>query len=119
MLFKPAYLDDVRSGRKTQTVRLKRPRLTVGRTYAVQTSFRSRALGRVRITGVRPGTLRGLTRTDLDAEGWPGRPRHEFERAVAEINHFGPERMTDADWERLRDTPLWIIDFEPAPEAGA
>ena len=116
MLFKPAYLDDVLSGRKTQTVRLKQPRLKVGKTYAVQTSFRSRALGRIRVTGVRQSTLRGLTRNDLDAEGWPGRPRVEFERSFAEINHFGPDTMSGADWERLRDTPLWVIDFEPTSE---
>ena len=113
MLFKAAYLDDVFSGRKTQTVRLKQPRLTVGRTYAVQTSFRSRALGRIRITGIRRGNLRSLTRTDLDAEGWAGHPRRDFEYIVAEINHFKPDRMSEADWDRLRDTPLWIIDFEP------
>ena len=116
MLFKTAYLDDVLSGRKTQTVRLKQPRLRVGRTYAVQTSFRSPAQGRIRITGLRPGSLRGLTRADLDAEGWRGRPRAQFERTFADINHFRPATMSDADWERLRDTPLWIIDFEPAPD---
>lgn len=114
MLFKAAYLDDVLSGRKTQTVRLKQPRLRVGRTYAVQTSFRSPSRGRIRITGLRAGSLRGLSRADLDAEGWPGRPRAEFERTFATINHFRPETMSDEDWEQLRDTPLWIIDFEPA-----
>lgn len=110
------YLEDVLSSRKTQTVRLKQPRVTVGKTYAVQTSFRSPALGRIRVTGVREGTLRGLTRGDLDAEGWPGRARADFERSFAEINHFGPETMSAAEWERLRDAPLWVIDFEPSPE---
>lgn len=114
MLFKRANLDDVLSGRKTQTLRLKQPRLHVGRTYAVQTSFRSPALGRIRILAVRQGTLRGLTRADIDAEGFPGRPAADFERSFAEINHFRPDTMTDDDWQRLRDTPLWIIQFEPA-----
>lgn len=115
MLFKPAFLDDVLSGRKTQTVRLKQPRLKLGKSYAVQTSFRSPALGRVRITGIRRGSLRRLTRADLDAEGWAGKKRAEFERSFAEINHFRPDGMSPADWDRMRDTPLWVIDFEPAP----
>ena len=103
------------SGRKTQTARLKQPRVRVGQSYAVQTSFRSPALGRIRVRAVRQSTLRGLTRADLDAEGFAGRPAADFERSFAEINHFGPDTMTPEDWELLRDTPLWIIEFEPAP----
>ena len=114
MLFKPDSLQDVLNARKTQTVRLKQPRLRIGKTYAVQTSFRSPSQGRIRITGLRRGTLRALDDADLAGEGWAGR-RADFEQYFAQVNHFAPKTMSPDDWEQLRDTPLWVIDFEPAP----
>lgn len=116
MLFKKEWVDDVLSGRKRQTVRLRQPRLQVGRSYAVQTSYRSRGLGRIRITAIRRSTLRDLTKDDLAAEGWGGRSREAFERYFAQVNHLRPERMTAREWKALRARPLWYIDFEPAPD---
>lgn len=113
MLFKKDWVDAVLGGRKRQTIRLRTPRVRVGRTYAVQTSFRSRAVGRIRITDVRRCTLGRLTRADLVAEGWSAAGREQFETYFAEINHLHPERMSAADWEELRARPLWCIDFEP------
>ena len=37
MLFKKEWLEAALAGHKTQSVRLKQPRMTVGYTYAVQT----------------------------------------------------------------------------------
>lgn len=119
MLFKKDWVDAVLSGRKRQTIRLKRPRVRVGRTYAVQTSFRSRGVGRIRVVGVRECRLADLSAADLRREGWSGRSRAEFESYFAEINHFEPQRMTSDDWDALRRRPLWCIDFEPVDEGDA
>jgi len=114
MLFKKDWVDAVLTGRKRQTIRLKQPRVKVGRTYAVQTSYYSPALGRIRVTAVRQCTLASLTATDIRAEGWPTTSRPDFEIYFAQVNHFKPESMTARDWRALRARPLWCIDFEPA-----
>ena len=117
MLFKKEWVEAVLAGRKRQSVRLKQPRMTVGRTYAVQTSFRSTSVGRIRITGVRACTLAELADQDIVAEGWPASERNEFERYFAETNHFDPDSMDAAEWRALRARRIWCIDFEPAPES--
>ena len=121
MLFKEEWVDAVLTGRKRQTLRLRQPRVKVGRTYAVQTSFRSTSRGRIRVTALRRCTLAGMTEADLEAEGWPasahgGENRRAFEQHFARINHLHPDRMTPADWKALRSRPLWCIAFEPAAE---
>jgi hypothetical protein len=106
MLFKQELVADVLAGRKRQTVRLKRPRVSVGRSYAVQTSFYSPSVGRITVTGVLPCTLGGLMRRDVDLEEWKGRPRQEFEQYFAEVNHFESEAMSTAAWKKLRARPI-------------
>lgn len=118
MLFKAEWVQAVLRGQKRQTIRLKPPRVRVGRTYAVQTSFRGRAQGRIRVTEVRRCTLRGLTPHDLQLEGWAGRSRPEFERYFAAINHFDPDTMPARDWAALRSRSLWCIEFEPVEASG-
>lgn len=117
MLFKKEWVEAVLTGRKTQSVRLKQPLMTVGRTYAVQTSFRSTSLGRIRVTGIRPCSLAELPDRDVVSEGWTASKRSEFERYFAETNHFDPDAMDDEDWRGLRARRLWCIDFEPAPDS--
>ena len=114
MLFKPEWVEAVLRGKKRQTVRLKQPRVKVGGSYAVQTSFRSPAVGRIRVTGVRQVRLQDLSATDVKAEGF--RTRREFERYFAKVNHFHPEAMGPREWEALRERTVWRIDFEPDEE---
>lgn len=118
MLFKPEWVQAVLHGQKRQTIRLKQPRVRVGHTYAVQTSYRGRAQGRIRVTAVRRCTLRGLTPRDLKLEGWAGRSRAEFERYFAAVNHLDPDTMTARAWNALRARSLWCIEFEPAEASG-
>lgn len=118
MLFKPEWVQAVLRGQKRQTIRLNPPRVRVGRTYAVQTSYYGRAQGRIRVTAVRRCTLRDLTARDRKLEGWAGRARAEFERYFATTNHLDPDTMTARDWERLRARSLWCIEFEPAEASG-
>lgn len=117
MLFKKDWVGTVLEGRKTQSVRLKQPRMTVGRTYAVQTSFRSTSVGRIRVTGIRPCSLADLADADIVAEGWPASQRDEFERYFAQTNHFDPDAMDAEVWRALRERRIWCIDFEPAPNS--
>ena len=117
MLFKKEWVEAVLAGRKTQPVRLKQPRMTVGRTYAVQTSFRSTGVGRIRVTGIRACTLAELADQDIVAEGWPASKRSDFERYFAETNHFDPDSMDADKWRALRARRIWCIDFEPAPDS--
>jgi hypothetical protein len=119
MLFKKDWVDAVLDGRKRQTVRLKQPRIKVGRTYAVQTSYYSPAVGRIRITAIRQCTLGSLTQADIRAEGWPAKSRDEFDTYFATINHLKPNTMTANDWRDLRAKPLWCIDFEPTSEPAS
>ena len=102
MLFKPEWVQAVLRGQKRQTIRLKQPRVLVGRTYAVQTSFRGRAQGRIRVTDVRRCTLRDLTARDLKLEGWASRSRTEFERYFATTNHLDPDTMPARAWNALQ-----------------
>lgn len=117
MLFKKEWVKAVLAGRKTQSVRLKQPHMSVGRTYAVQTSFRSTSVGRIRVTGIRLCSLAQLADRDIVAEGWPASKRREFERYFAETNHFDPDAMDAEEWRRLRARRIWCIDFEPAPDS--
>ena len=71
------------------------------------------------MTGLRPCTLAELTRRDIDREGWKGRPRKEFERYFAEVNHFEPDSMSAAAWKKLRAGRIWCIEFEPEKPASA
>lgn len=117
MLFKPEWVADVLGGRKRQTLRVRKPRVSVGRTYAVQTSYYSKAVGRIRVTDVRQTTLAEMTDADVVAEGWRSGERDQFERYFAEVNHFEPDTLDADGWAELRRRPFWLIDFEPAPDA--
>ena len=113
MLFKKEWVNAVLNGRKSQSIRVKKPRVKIGRSYAVQTSYYSKSLGRIQIIDVRPCTLGSLTDEDIHAEGWHPKSRRKFEMYFAEINHMKPETMTKKDWNSLRNQTLWCITFKP------
>ena len=116
MLFKEPWVPDVLAGRKRQSIRTRQPRMKVGNTYAVQTSYYSKSLGRIRVTDIRPCTLATLSEADIEAEGWAVEARDDFERYFAEVNHSDPAAMTAKAWAAFRRRKIWCIDFEPADD---
>lgn len=113
MLFKQELVANVLADRKRPTVRLNCPRVSVGHSYAVQTSFYSLSIERITVTDMLTYTLGGLTQRDVDLEGWKNRPRQEFEQYFAEVNHFELEMMSAAAWKKLRARPIWCVEFKP------
>ena len=113
MLFKKKWVNAVLNGQKSQSIGIKKHRVKIGGSYAVQTSYYSKSLGRIQITDIRPCTLGSLTDEDIHAEGWPPGSRRKFEMYFAEINHMDPGSMTKKDWHSLRNQMLWCITFKP------
>lgn len=88
----------VLSGRKTQTRRLRRPRVVVGRSYAVQPGRGKRSLGRIIVASVWQERLGDLSLEDARAEGY--RSREEFFEVWRRIHGlFDPA------------AEVWVVEF--------
>lgn len=85
MLFSREHVTLIRRGMKTQTRRLKRPRVVVGRSYPIQTRlFRRQRLGRIRVLALYRERLAGLSTSDARREGY--RTRKAYFAVLAALN---------------------------------
>lgn len=101
MIFTKHHISLIRVGRKTQTRRFKHPRITVGKTYKLNTQFyKKENLGRIRVTGLRQKALGDVTNSNARKLGY--RSKAVYLAAFAEIHG---EKLN------LR-RKIWVIDFE-------
>ena len=84
MMFKKDLLDMVLSGRKTQTRRLHKHALKVGRTYKVNKNYFETTGEYIRITKVFPQKLINITQEEIIKEGFSN--LEEFREAWIRIN---------------------------------
>ena len=124
MIFK--QIDDVLSGRKTQTRRLMkdneyganpphgngiryvtsggRHRFEVGAVYAVQPGRGKKAVGRIRITEIRNERVQAISESDAIAEGVNSVA--EYRQLWDSIYEGQPEKQWGANPE------VWVVTFE-------
>ena len=131
MIFTPDNCRLILDGRKTQTRRVMKPThhlmdgalcnllyvlYAPGRTYAVQPGRGKKAVGRLRVTGVRVERLQEITEADCIAEGWTKRP----DIATDPVVHREASRDWYMDlWTSIHGTGSWaanpwvaVIEFE-------
>lgn len=75
----------------------------VGKTYAVQPGRGQKAIGRIRITGIRQERLQDIIIDDVRAEGFAS--TYHFSKQWEAIHTSRGERWED-------DPPVWVIEFE-------
>ena len=105
MIFRPALIEKILAGEKTQT---RRPggrancQYRAGRTYAVQPGRGQRQVARLRVLEVRREKLGDISQEDAGAEGFPGRETflRYWQRIYGEVDH---------------DQLIWVLRFELVP----
>ena len=85
-----------------------RVRWYVGCTYAVQPGRGKRAIGRIRLLGIRDEWLHDISDSDARAEGFSG--RDEFEQVWRALYPRGPYCYDD-------DPTVWVLTFTLAEGA--
>lgn len=108
--FSHFLVEDILSGRKTQTRRLGKKRWNVGSIHKVtRDRFNPKAIfGKVRILDVRQERIGDITEEDARAEGFDD--RKTFLRIFHGLNH---RRLPALGWE---DELVWVICFEVVRE---
>ena len=97
MIFQHTY-KLVLAGNKTHTRRLKRPRMTVGKSYAVQPGRNKKSVARIVVTEIHQERLGDISLAGARAEGYGS--REEFFES----------------WEKIHgsldpDVDAWVIEF--------
>jgi hypothetical protein len=101
MIFKAQHIKLIQQGLKTQTRRLKRPRVVVGRTYSLNTRFYKRENhGRIRATKLYERPLGQVTPADANNLGYAS--REAYLEALRTIH--GHELDLNAS--------VWVLEFE-------
>jgi hypothetical protein len=105
-----------------------RTKWQVGKTYAVQPGRTKKAIGRIRITGIRRERLQDITEEDALAEGceglWnPMRGYYNFREAPTDTTLFGKYSKDHFKqlWDSIHTKPgtrwddnpeVWVLEFE-------
>src|SRR5262245_15135220 len=106
MIFQHTY-KLVLAGKKTQTRRLNRPRMTIGKSYAVQPGRNKKSVARIIVTGIHQQRLGDITPAAARAEGHGS--REEFFESWKKI-HGSLDPHED----------VWVIQFRlAAPSRGS
>ena len=99
-IFKRKYIDLILQGKKTQTRRISRYRLKIGKAYAIRTGMLEPAQARIRIIRAWRQQLRDLTPEDVRKEGFNSFT--EFRQAWIEIyGSWNPDQIVTAYEFRL------------------
>jgi len=94
-IFKPKHLNLILQGKKTQTRRISRYRLKIGKAYAVRSKMLEPAQARIVITRAWRQQLRDLTPEDVRKEGFNSFT--EFRQAWIEIyGTWNPDQIVAA-----------------------
>lgn len=83
-----------------------------GHTYAVQPGRGQKAVGRIKITGIRRERLQGISEADAHAEGWV-RPYFGEGRNIVEAYADLWDSIHTKPGTRWEDSPdVWVLSFE-------
>ena len=99
LLFKKQFISKIREGEKTQTRRLKKPNIKIGKTYSLRSSYRSVLPERILITDVFQQYLGEISHDDVQNEGFDS--LNMFINIWREIyGSYNPEEL------------IWVIEFQ-------
>lgn len=101
MQFKRQMLYLVMTRKKTRTWRLKEPRYKVGSIQAVQSGYRDKAHGHIKILAIEQQRLGDVTQTQAEAEGF-----------ISPLAFVGYLIDINPKHKIMPDTMGWGIDFE-------
>jgi len=99
LLFKKQFLQQIIKGTKTQTRRLKKPQLTIGKTYPLRKNYQTNLPHSIKIIDIYPQILGEITDEDLQREGFED--NDAFKDMWREIyGSYDPAEY------------IWVIEFE-------
>ena len=99
LLFKRQFISKIREGTKTQTRRLKQPKLRIGKAYCLRSSYRSVLPEKILITDIFQQFLGEITMEDIQKEGF--HTEDEFIEIWREI--YGSYKA---------DELIWVVEFQ-------
>lgn len=99
LLFKKQFLSKIRENKKTQTRRLKQPRIKIGKTYHLRSSYQKVLPEKILITDIFQQFLGEINLEDIHKEGFES--HNEFIKAWREIyGSYNPEEL------------IWVVEFQ-------
>ena len=103
-IFKRCHLRKVLDGTKTQTRRIHRYTLSIGKTYAVRDRWFSKAQGHIIITRKFRQQLRDISPEDVKKEGFSS--LEEFKQEWTELHgSWNPDQIVTAYEFKLKEDP--------------
>jgi hypothetical protein len=99
LLFKNQFLSKIRENKKTQTRRLKQPRIKIGKTYNLRSSYTRVLPEKILITDIFQQYLGEISLEDIHKEGFED--LNEFIQVWREIyGNYDPEEI------------IWVVEFQ-------
>jgi hypothetical protein len=99
LLFKRLFISKIREGFKTQTRRLKKPRLTLGKIYNLRENYKSVLPDKILITDLFQQFLGEISQEDIHKEGFES--KQQFIEVWTEIyGYYDPNDL------------IWVIEFQ-------
>ncbi|MCW4011935.1 MAG: ASCH domain-containing protein [Candidatus Bathyarchaeota archaeon] len=99
LLFKRQFINKIRSGAKTQTRRLKQPRLKIGKKYNLRENYRTTLPDKIFIVDIYQQYLGDITLDEVKREGF--KTKTEFINIWTEIyGEYDPEMY------------IWVVEFQ-------
>jgi hypothetical protein len=99
LLFKRQFIKLIRDGTKTQTRRLKPPKVKIGKTYYLKQSYRGHLQDKILILDVFQQTLGSLTEKDACNEGFS---------SILDFN----QAWTDIYGSYDPHAYIWVVEFQ-------
>lgn len=99
LLFKKHFIKNIRNGTKTQTRRLKPPRVKVGKSYNLRQNYRDQLPDKIMILDVFQQTLGSLSEKDAYCEGFS---------SVLDFNQFWADIYGSYDPHAY----IWVVEFQ-------
>ena len=99
LLFKKPFLKQIREGKKTQTRRLRRPNIKIGKTYHLRQNYHENLPDEILIIDIFQQTLGAISHEDSICEGFSS--VNEFKKAWTCIyGEYDPHAY------------IWVIEFK-------